>query len=284
MAYLADTVFADWPTARYAGLNVLHQFTPRVHLVQLADNPETRLVVKYITNNMMKGNIWKEMNILKRQQLHPSILPIDRFILHNNNYIVGMATKFVPGGNLNHNKNRTFKLKWLKQLTEALDFLHFDQGIVHGDLHMDNILIDEAADRLVLCDFSMAKEATEQNLMDEFWSVTWTIYELITLDFKAEEEQVQNSQHQYGVYSLNTESIEKLPSWPVRAKLDCDAEAFRKYLREWIKMRKETLQSVKARKPETMANSSEQGRSQWEEPTHGCHGVQSRTIRINYQH
>ncbi|KAI0111805.1 hypothetical protein F4814DRAFT_423638 [Daldinia grandis] len=128
MAYLADTSFADWPTVRRADLVMLDQFTPRVHLVQLADEPETRLVVKYVSNDMAKGDIWKEMNILKTQQLHPSILSVDRLILDNNNYIVGMGTKFVPGGNLNHNKDRIFKLKWLKQLTEALDFLHFDQG------------------------------------------------------------------------------------------------------------------------------------------------------------
>ncbi|KAI0848084.1 kinase-like domain-containing protein [Daldinia vernicosa] len=284
MAYLADTTFAGWPTVRYAELVTLDQFTPRVHLVQLASSPETRLVVKYISRDMAKGNIWKEMNILKTQQLHPSILPVDRLILDNNNIIVGMGIKFVPGGNLNNNKDRTFKLKWLKQLTETLDFLHFKQGIVHGDIHMGNILIDEAADRLVLCDFSMVKEATEQNLMDEFWSVMWTLYELITLDFKAEEEQVQNSQRENGVYSLNTESIEGLPSWPVKGKLDCDAETFRSYLQEWIKKRRENLRSVQARKPEVRVNISEKGRIQWAGPIHGCPGAQSRTVRMNYQH
>ncbi|KAF3062314.1 hypothetical protein GL218_04007 [Daldinia childiae] len=214
MACLADTAYADWPTVRHTEVVTLGCFTSRVHLVHLADNPETRLVIKYLSSDPEKGNIWKEMNILKTQQLHPSILPIDRLILDNDSNIVGMATKFVPGGSLNHNKDRTFKLKWLKQLTEALDFLHFDQGIVHGDLHMGNILIDEAADRLMLCDFSMAREATERDLMEEFCSVTWTLYELITLDFKAEDEQVQNSQRENGVYNLNTESIEKLASWP----------------------------------------------------------------------
>ncbi|KAI1470840.1 uncharacterized protein F4812DRAFT_280819 [Daldinia caldariorum] len=280
MAHLAETPFVDWPAVRYAELIKLDRLAPRVHLVKLADASETRMVAKYASGDSAKGNIGKEINILGRQQLHPSILPVECIILDDNNCVIGMGTKFVPGGDLLRNKDRVFKLKWLQQLTETLDFLHFKQGIVHGDLHLGSLLIDEAADRLVLCDFSRAREATEMNLMEEFWSVMWTLYELVTLDFEAEEEQLQKSYAKYGIYSLDTESIEKLPSWPARTKLDCDAEILRSYMREWLKRRVETLQFVEPREPDPMTSFSRHGEHQCEEPTHGCQWG-AKTTRLN---
>ncbi|KAI1805209.1 kinase-like domain-containing protein [Daldinia bambusicola] len=280
MAHLANTPFVNWPAVRYAELIKLDRLAPRVHLVKLADDSETRMVAKYASGDPVKGTIWKEMNILGRQQLHPSILPVECIILDENDCVIGMGTKFIPGGDLLRNKDRVFKLKWLQQLTEALDFLHFKQGIVHGDLHLGSILIDEAADRLVLCDFSRAREATQKNLMEEFWGAMWTLYELITLDFQAEEQQVQKSYAKYGEYSLDTESIEKLPSWPVRTKLDCDVEILRSYMREWLKKRVETLQFVEPKEPDPMEILSRHWEAQCEEAIHGCQW-RARTIQLN---
>ncbi|KAI8961678.1 kinase-like domain-containing protein [Daldinia sp. FL1419] len=283
MASLADTPFADWPTIPYTELVILNQLTPKVYVAHLSNNPKTRLLVKFVSGDMTEKSIWKEMNILKEHQLHPSLLPVNHVILDDNSCIIGMTTKFIPGGSLKDNNNRTFKLKWLTQLTEALDFLHTEQGIVHGDLHLGNILIDEANDRLVLCNLGTAKEATERNLVEEFWSVMWTLYELITLDFEAEEEQVQNSYRETGVYSLDTRSIEDLPKWPVRTQLDCDAEKLRGYLQEWIKVRVNTLHFIKAKTPDVTINFGGEEKLQWTSPIHGRGGAQSRTVRMNHQ-
>jgi len=106
----------------------------------------------------------REMEILSRIQ-HPCVPDItDRFGAEGNVYLV-----------LEFGGDRTFESvreaaggrvpleclrPWLAQLCDGLAYLHAQQPpIVHRDLKPANILLDEA-DRVMLIDFGIAKEAT----------------------------------------------------------------------------------------------------------------------------
>ncbi|KAI2636969.1 kinase-like domain-containing protein [Hypomontagnella submonticulosa] len=106
------------------------------------------------------------MNVLKSIEPHPSIPRCYSLVVDDKDHIIGMTAQFIPGGDLASNKHRTFKFKWLQQLTEILDYLHLDQGIVHGEIETDNMLIDESADRLVLIDFGISSWATESRVRE----------------------------------------------------------------------------------------------------------------------
>ncbi len=55
-------------------------------------------------------------------------------------------------------------LPWMRQLCEVLTYLHSQNPpIIHRDLKPDNILLDEA-DRIMLIDFGIAKEATPSSM------------------------------------------------------------------------------------------------------------------------
>ncbi|KAK3322924.1 hypothetical protein B0H66DRAFT_602347 [Apodospora peruviana] len=67
---------------------------------------------------------------------HPNIVPFDALVvdkLDGVDRVVGFTTRFIPGGNLDENKTRVFKLKYLEQLISTVDYLNLTLGIVHGD-------------------------------------------------------------------------------------------------------------------------------------------------------
>ncbi|KAI1461480.1 kinase-like domain-containing protein [Annulohypoxylon moriforme] len=244
---LSDTSFSSWPTLQHEQLIELDRFTPNVDLVKLADQTDASMVVKYIFDDQHMRLIWTEINILKEMQPHPSILPLDHLVLGDKGHIIGMTTKFIRGGSLGSRKDRTIKLKWLKQLTEVLDFLHLDQGIIHGDMGLNNILIDEESDRLLLCDFERSRKISESGMEEELWLVVWSLYSLVTQDYEAMTTRFWEMWEKHGKGDLDSEVLERMPTWPVKAKLDCDLKEFREHLTEWLEKRRETLDNTEAK-------------------------------------
>ncbi|KAI0888825.1 uncharacterized protein GGS22DRAFT_196680 [Annulohypoxylon maeteangense] len=237
---LSDTPFSTWPTLQRTELIELDRFTCNVDLVKLAGQTEASLVAKYIFDDNGMMFIWHEINMLMALQPHPSILPLDRIILGDKGHIIGITTRYIRGGTISSKKDRVVKLKWLKQLTEVLDFLHLDQGVIHGDLKLDNILIDEESDRLLLCDFERSRKALPHRMDEELSNAVWVLYSLITQDYDAIMTQFWETWAQ-GRVDLDSEVIERLPAWPLKAKLDCDLKEFKEHLGEWLNKRRETL-------------------------------------------
>ncbi|KAI1076937.1 hypothetical protein F5B20DRAFT_583677 [Whalleya microplaca] len=245
---LADTTFSDWPTFKRTQLVELDRFKANVDLVGPVDNLDSRHVAKYIFSDTDGYSIWNEMNVLRSLPPHPSLIPLDRLVLDDEEHIIGMITKFVEGGDLKWNKTRPFKFRWIEQLTDTLDFLHWDKGIVHGDMQLKNILVDEAADTLVLCDFEMAAPISEERVNDELDTVMWSVYELITHDIKLRKVQYAKTRKELGIFSNNTDILNQMPDWPVNANLDCEGKRLREYITEWIQRHKEEYKS-QARDP-----------------------------------
>lgn len=96
----------------------------QVDLVRYSPRPGVMsdVVFKY---NLTAGNVarfWHEANCVMQMPKHPNIVPFDALVLDavDNSYrVVGFTTRYVPGGTLLDNRNRVFKLKYLKQLLDV---------------------------------------------------------------------------------------------------------------------------------------------------------------------
>ncbi len=100
-------------------------------------------------------SFWKEFHIYLSLPPHPHFLPLDRVVLDEarGDRVVGYTIPFVPNGDLEKNHSRLFKLKYLKQLMQAVDDLNLRFGISHQGILLCNLLIDPVTDNLLLFDF-----------------------------------------------------------------------------------------------------------------------------------
>jgi hypothetical protein len=58
---------------------------------------------------------------------HPHLVPLDRIIVDDvESPILGFTTVYVPGGTLDENKGRVFRLSWLQQLCAVVDYLNLE--------------------------------------------------------------------------------------------------------------------------------------------------------------
>ena len=81
-----------------------------------------RVAFKYYTNKGNMAVFWHEVNCLIRIPKHPNIVPFDSLVVdavNGEDKVVGFTTDFIPGGTVEDNVSRVFKLKYLKQLTEV---------------------------------------------------------------------------------------------------------------------------------------------------------------------
>ena len=62
---------------------------------------------------------------------------------------------------------------------------------MHRDLQLKNMMVDKAADKLLLVDFEEADRINEVRLQQEFNQLTWSIYELVTHDVALVEESLE---------------------------------------------------------------------------------------------
>ncbi|KAK1762548.1 hypothetical protein QBC33DRAFT_614276 [Phialemonium atrogriseum] len=161
---------------------------------------KTRLVVfKYYIIKTNVAIFWHEANCVLRIPRHPNIVPFDALVVdavEGNDKVVGFTTRYVPGGTFSENKDRIFKLKYLKQLINAVDYLNLRLGIVHGDICPWNLLIDAETDSIQIFDFNCAAKlgwegdranrcefAYEEDCNDVKF-VVFTLYEIITREFE----------------------------------------------------------------------------------------------------
>jgi hypothetical protein len=118
-----------------------------------------KAVFKYYWHTQFVGKIWDEMNLWLRLSHHPNIISIDRLVLDEvQGGVVGFTTLFIPGGTLEDNVSRTFKLKWCRQLMAVVDDLNLRYGIAHQDIVPRNLLVDESTDNIMLFDFDWSAQ------------------------------------------------------------------------------------------------------------------------------
>jgi len=116
------------------------------------------VAAKIISMGRMKRTaIEKEVALLSMLH-HANIIGIRGHEEHERNYIIYMEmaakgelfTRVVSNGSLMENQ----ALPYFKQIVSAVAYMH-DQGVVHRDLKLENVLLD-ANDHCKVCDFGLA--------------------------------------------------------------------------------------------------------------------------------
>ncbi|KAG4441811.1 hypothetical protein IFR05_002735 [Cadophora sp. M221] len=151
---------ADCRTIPYSKLQELDRLGPGVDLSSYEDESGNPRTVAFKFNSWWKPvrmqMAWDELHLLKSLPTHPNILRLDCVVLeYVESRVIGFTTKYIPGGTLEALKV-PFRFEWLQQLTQAVDFLNLELGIMHQDIVPRNLLIDPDTHKLVLFDFNFA--------------------------------------------------------------------------------------------------------------------------------
>lgn len=188
---------------------------------------------------------WKEMNLWMRLPRHPNIVPFDRIVVDElEGRVVGFTNGYVPGGSLEENKSRVFRLEWLQQLIHVVDELNLRYGIAHQDIAPRNLLVDDSTDSVMLFDFNFAARINypspgegESYLEDrnDVKGVIFTTYEIITRD-----NSLRSMPHEE--QNLDDLSLEWVKHPEV--KLDHPVTSYQLILQEWRERRAGDLYAV----------------------------------------
>ncbi|KAI1864980.1 uncharacterized protein JN550_008526 [Neoarthrinium moseri] len=147
-------------TVRRDELEELDRLGPDVDLVAYPPclgGSAKKVVFKYYFLWQYAQWSWKEMNLWMRLPRHPNIVPFDRVVVDElEGRVVGFTNIYVPGGSLQQNQSRVFRLEWLQQLIRVVDELNLRYGIAHQDIAPRNLVVDESTDSIMLFDFNFA--------------------------------------------------------------------------------------------------------------------------------
>jgi len=242
-----DTMFIGYPpfstteslqdcrTIQYSKLQELDRLGPGVDLSAYHDEFGISQKVAFKFNPIGKPRrlqmAWNELNLLKSLPPHQNIVPFDRIVLDDvESRVIGFTTKYIPGGTLDHSR-RPFRFEWLQQLTQLVDFLNLDLGIMHQDIAPRNLLIDPETQNILLFDFDWVA-CGKKNLLDgrdDVAGVVFTLYELITGD---------GSFTSIPHWERNMETVRNMPEWICNRELDSDVLTFRNFLDNWVSTRR----------------------------------------------
>ncbi|KAI1066897.1 hypothetical protein LB506_012001 [Fusarium annulatum] len=187
-------------------LEELDRLGPLVDLVRClrSSDPDKKLVFKYYFLDQRLSYLWHQMNLWMRLPKHSHIAAFDKIVVDEiKGRCVGFTTEYIPGGTLEENKSRTFKLKWLTHLIAT-------------------------ADSIIIFDFNFSVRVGEPGYSEarnDIKGVLFTIYEIITRD-----ETPRAVRHE----EQNVQEIEK-KEWVLHpdVQLDHPVSEFREVLREW---------------------------------------------------
>lgn len=190
----------DMQTVSRGQLREIDRLGPNVDLVSYdlqgsGPSESHKVVFKYYFMDRWIFTRCDELNIWMRLPPHPHIVPFDKLVvdeLKNRPVVVGFTSLYIPGGTVDENPSRIFKLKWLEQLLQTVDDLNLKYGIQHQDIAARNFLVDDAADKLLLFDFNYAVRIGYPNQEQDYEQydqerndikgAIFTLYEIITKD------------------------------------------------------------------------------------------------------
>lgn len=238
VAYLPFSIvgsLADCHAIQYSKLQELDRLGPGVDLSSYENESGIPQKVVFKFNPLEKPQrlqmAWDELNLLKSLPPHPNIVPFDRVVLEDvESRVIGFTMKYIPGGTL-ANLKVPFRFEWMQQLTQLVDFLNLELGIMHQDIAPRNLLIDPDTHKILLLDFDWAA-CGKKHLLDSRGDVTgvvFTLYELITNDTR-----FTSIPH----WDRSIDMVQSISEWTCNRELDSDVSTFRNFLNEWVANRK----------------------------------------------
>lgn len=181
------------------------------------------------------------MNLWMRLPRHDrNIVPFDRVIIDElEGRVIGFTNAYIPGGNLEDNKSRVFKLEWLRRLVQLVDELNLRYDIAHQDIAPHSLVANDSTDSVMLFDFNYAarinyplSENGEGGGYDEARNDTkgliLTTYEIITRD-----DSIRDKPHEEQTIDVLALEWGKHPE----VTLDHPVASYQLILREWEKRR-----------------------------------------------
>lgn len=125
----------------YLNLNFVEKFKGSNATIQKCEYEENLYIYKEFYNkNYLKKNISK-INTLNKINLNCGIFPAYLVYDELNSEYSGYLTEYVKYNNALILKKNTDKITRLLKIKESIIKLH-KEGIIHGDLHFGNILVD----------------------------------------------------------------------------------------------------------------------------------------------
>ncbi|GES83781.1 kinase-like domain-containing protein [Rhizophagus clarus] len=117
----------------------------------------SNFAIKKFVGNSNKEAIINEIHLTGIVNLHPNIIQFYGVTKLEDEIDYSLVLGYAEGGTLGkylRDNTKTFKwesqLKFAKEISSAISWLHHDKKIIHGDLHPNNILIQK--DTLKLAD------------------------------------------------------------------------------------------------------------------------------------
>ncbi|KAJ5712397.1 hypothetical protein N7493_008865 [Penicillium malachiteum] len=216
---------ANSPTICFSQLREIDRLGPGVDLLSYNDQ---KVIFKFNPLRLPHklNSSWREMNIISKLPSHPNLVPFDNLILEDNeSRIIGFTTKYIPGGTLS-DPNKPFRFEWLQQLTQLVDFLNFELGIMHQDIAPRNLLMDPETEEILLFNFDCAAGGQRGLLkgQDDVTGIVFTLHEIITND-----PQIKKIPH----WKRKIHMVQNI-EWTCNRELDCDVSKFRQFLNDWI--------------------------------------------------
>ncbi|KAF9646797.1 kinase-like protein [Thelephora ganbajun] len=180
----------------------LHNLSPREMQIELLNNPagvafysggfvdvfkcmdrglEVAVKVLRICSNDNLGKVANEAIVWKSLQ-HPNILPLLGVLKDRSQFKFAMVSEWMANGSINsfvRARRDVNQFKLLADAARGLIYLH-SQGIIHGDLKGDNILVDEN-ESARLADFGllMISDLATTGSREQGGSIRWMSPELL---------------------------------------------------------------------------------------------------------
>ncbi|KFG83002.1 hypothetical protein MANI_029557 [Metarhizium anisopliae] len=146
---------------------------------------------------------------------------------------VGYTSVYIPGGTLEENSTRIFKLKWLHQLINVINELNLNFGISHQDIAPRNLVIHEPTDSLMLFDFNFSARIGRPGYLEarnDIKGTLFAMYEIITRNDDLRSIRLQDQD----VSLIEHKEWVKHPD----VQLDRPVSEFRRVLEEWCEKRR----------------------------------------------
>ncbi|KAI9779279.1 MAG: hypothetical protein M1835_004748 [Candelina submexicana] len=189
--------------------------------------------------------MWDEAQVIKRLTGHSHFAQLHKLITQDDLlHVIGFTTHYVPGETL-LDCVRPFRFKWLKDFTNAIDYLNYDIGIVHGDVAARNILVDSRDSSIKIIDFDRAFmiSRTGETYYDYNSRVGYTSDERDTQGvICATYDAFARFEH---VGLPDSTQIEQLETWPLEISIE-DVEggftSYVDYVLRWARQRRSSRQ------------------------------------------